>query len=119
MSLGLPGGLLSARNCECCVDGSMLYCDPHSHVVERGGHSYQALLRLGVGMCLGFKLRNPCRRSILSQGNALRLLSRLSEGAMGILRGGVNHSPIPRPRGSLWVCQTAKALQKVQLPFIE
>lgn len=97
----------------------MLYCDPHSHVVERGGHSYQALLRLGVGMCLGFKLRNPCRRSILSQGNALRLLSRLSEGAMGILRGGVNHSPIPRPRGSLWVCQTAKALQKVQLPFIE
>lgn len=70
-------------------------------------------------MCLGFKLRNPCRRSILSQGNALRLLSRLSEGAMGILRGGVNHSPIPRPRGSLWVCQTAKALQKVQLPFIE
>lgn len=28
MRLGLPGARLSARNCECCVGGSMIYSDP-------------------------------------------------------------------------------------------
>lgn len=37
-SLGLPGSCPSARNCECCVDGSMIYSDPHSHMVELLDH---------------------------------------------------------------------------------
>lgn len=41
-SLGLPGSCPSARNCECCVDGSMIYSDPHSHMVELLDHCYHS-----------------------------------------------------------------------------
>lgn len=62
------------QECECCVDGSMIYGDPCSRMAERLDHccpTSSALLKLGVGcMCFGFKLRNSCLGSILLPGNA-------------------------------------------------
>lgn len=57
---------------KCCVDGSGIYSDPHSHTVELLDyccHTSLALLWLGVRCVhLGFKLRNSCSGNVLFQG---------------------------------------------------
>lgn len=66
MRLGLPGGHRSARNFEYCVDGSVIYSDPHCHTVElldQCCHSFSVPLRLD--MCVGLERAEGREKKIL------------------------------------------------------
>ncbi len=99
---------------KCCVDGSVICSDPHSHTVELldyCSHTSLAVLWLGVRyVCLGLKLINSCSRVILLQGNTWLLFPRWCAGVLRVLRGCIGGSYLHSP-GSPWVCQAAKSLQ--------